>query len=661
MSVPRSLPLSAEWADENSYVDSLLNFASNTELFRNLCGGIHVLDFLTREPDLYSTVLPGEWREWFEKVTTEDILDLLLRQDLDVFDTRDTWQGLKNPPQSLLDYVSTVRKYCLVRKPEKRATNPGAIPPHIAVGMKTKKMHEVANFASFVDDLSEKVAKDFGNQITDIVDFGSGQNYLGRTLASPPYNRHVIAIERRHHVVEGARGMDVHAKLATKKKIIRNKKEWKRQIEQGLAPKKWRRPKGDDGIVTPQTPGEDDNVRDDRLLPEVPGDIGYSTPQTDVKATEEQDIEGRLSEVMLDDNSSEIVAEIGSEGVSPSQGRVTYIEHDIKDGHLEGIISQGTGHNIYEQHCSKSTEPQPPDSSVRGRMVVSIHSCGNLVHHGLRSIVLNPSVAAIAMIGCCYNLMTERLGPATYKLPVLRSLHPRLEATSSSLDPHGFPMSRHLENFEHAFGKGLRLNITARMMAVQAPYNWGPDDCEAFFRRHFYRALLQRILVDLGVVNRSSDQDGQAGDTSIDGMNAAAQPLIVGTLRKAAFSSFHAYAHAAINKLSGDANYGKLVREKTAGLDDEKLSGYEMKYGYHKKRLATIWSLMAFSAGVVESIIAVDRWLYLREQDCIEACWVEPVFDYTLSPRNLVVVGIKKRSVVNEPSSKPSEEAEDGE
>jgi hypothetical protein len=42
-------------------------------------------------------------------------------------------------------------------------------------------------------------------------------------------------------------------------------------------------------------------------------------------------------------------------------------------------------------------------------------------------------------------------------------------------------------------------------------------------------------------------------------------------------------------------------------------------------------------------LIVVDRWLFLREHgDVVSECWVEPVFDYGLSPRNLVVVGIKR-------------------
>jgi hypothetical protein len=267
--------------------------------------------------------------------------------------------------------------------------------------------------------------------------------------------------------------------------------------------------------------------------------------------------------------------------------------------------------------------------------------------------MINKSVTAVAMIGCCYNLMTERLGPATYKFPQLRPKHPRLEATGSAYDPHGFPMSKLLESYESEHGdKGLRLNITARMMAVQAPYNWGQEDSEMFFRRHFYRALLQRILLDLRVVKQCTDMDGNdvvGGGLSNDGNSLSGKdtegtPLIVGSLRKACFSSFKAYVRGALEKLRADSVDGSSINEKTKDLSDEEIERYEKEWCYAKKNLAVIWSLMAFSAGVVESVIAVDRWLFLKEQDCIERCWVEPVFEYQLSPRNLVVVGIKKEA-----------------
>lgn len=190
-------------------------------------------------------------------------------------------------------------------------------------------------------------------------------------------------------------------------------------------------------------------------------------------------------------------------------------------------------------------------------------------------MVLNPSVVAVAMVGCCYNLMTERLGPASYKLPVLRSLHPRLVKTSVAYDPHGFPMSKRLEDFPHASGKGMKLNITARTMAVQAPNNWGRKDSEAFFTRHFYRALLQRILLDKEVVPKPVVP---SNPYEIDPDSSGGTALIVGSLRKTAFVSFQAYVRAAVEKLVRLPDYGEKIRERILGISDEELKWYEDQY-----------------------------------------------------------------------------------
>jgi hypothetical protein len=78
-------------------------------------------------------------------------------------------------------------------------------------------------------------------------------------------------------------------------------------------------------------------------------------------------------------------------------------------------------------------------------------------------------------------------------------------------------------------------------------------------------------------------------------------------------------------------------------ITDEEIGDYARRYDSLQKELSVTWTLMSFSAGVVESLIVVDRWLFLREhKDLIRDCWVEPVFDYRQSPRNLVVVGIKR-------------------
>ena len=199
-------------------------------------------------------------------------------------------------------------------------------------------------------------------------------------------------------------------------------------------------------------------------------------------------------------------------------------------------------------------------------------------------------------------------------------------------------------------GHGVRLNITARMMAVQAPYNWGRTDSEDFFIRHFYRALLQKILLDCGVVKQAPTSDRIVDGNSLSGADEQGTPLIIGSLRKSAFSSFEVYCRAAIEKLTTNTDDPALaasIKQRTCYLTDHTILAYEHTYRKAKKDLSIIWTLMAFSAGAVESIIAVDRWLFLKEQDCVQEAWVQPVFDYAQSPRNLCVVGIRKQAKIH--------------
>lgn len=587
MGPERPLPYCDAFGNAEEYVDSLLDFVGTKVFLRTLCGGVHVLDFFTSDPDLYSRVLPQEWRAFFAQHEIVDVLDLLMREpaDFDAADDLSTgkkWRDGPPPPSSLVQYIQAVRKHLLLRQPyssqcsRNRAMKPvQKLARQVAVGMSIKKTHEVGLFASYLSNIVDSIQADPGAEISHLVDFGSGQNYLGRALASEPYNRHIVAIESKSHNAERAKEYDVMAKLATKQRVIRNKKVFRAGVKAQRSP-----------ISLPKPP------------PEPARDSGVDDRQT--AAIDALD-------PMIEDSPQ-------------ARGRIQYIEHRIEDGDLTAVISR---------------IPQPTPKL----MIMSLHSCGNLVHHGLRSLTLNPAVKAVAMVGCCYNLVTERLGPPTYKLPELRPTthsHPRLHRLENECDPHGFPMSARL--CEYGDGQGIRLNITARMMAVQAPQNWGEKDSESFFTRHFYRALLQRIFLDRGIVGPPS-KEGEGGSPS---GHSSGTPIIIGSLRKGCYASFVAYVRAALVKLAdGETPMSEVFQAKMAGMTDAEIEEYEENFRSRKKDLSVIWSLMAFSAGVIEAAIVVDRWLWLREQDEVREAWVEPVFDYSMSPRNLVVVGIK--------------------
>lgn len=618
------LPTTSGFEDPEQYIESLLEFVASSDLLRTLCGGVHVLDFFTKTPDLYSVVLPQEWRTFFRAHDIMDILDLFMREDLSIF-TRESethWRDGPLPSKDLVQYITDIRRYSLSRDFTPISHNSSGkksqkLARHVAVGMKVKKSHEVDHFARYVEKLTADISDSRKQEITHLVDFGSGQNYLGRALASEPYNKHIIAVESRQHNIEGARNWDVVAKLATKEKIMRNKKEWRAQLQA--------QPEQKPAVKEPKQDKKGERGFFAKDKPAPPEPTGLATLQ------------------------------ISSEGV----GSIQYVEHHIKDGDLSRVVDQIVDQDAVREKVSDnlaSAEEESSSKFVEGNlkieddvkatdprlMVISLHSCGNLVHHGIRSLLLNPSVSAVALIGCCYNLITERLGPPTYKLPSLRSNNARLEETAKAYDPHGFPMSDRLCNYRTAAGTGMRLNITARMMAVQAPQNWGRKDSESFFTRHFYRALLQKMFLDYGIVEAPQNEHVETNDGSPLGWSGGTAPIIIGSLKKSCYETFVTYVRGALEKLVDDPDRGAAFREKLVPITDEEIMAYETNNAERKKELSVMWSLMAFSAGVIEAVIVVDRWLFLKEQDGVEEAWVEPVFEFEQSPRNLVVVGIKK-------------------
>ncbi|KAI0021961.1 methyltransferase domain-containing protein [Xylariomycetidae sp. FL0641] len=590
----KPLPYQDCWDNADDYVDHLLEFATTSHQFQILCGGVHVLDFFTNEPGLFSAVVPEDWQVFLRQCEPMRLLDLLMRDDLEAL-------AEPQPPQSFVKYIKDIRRLALARDfgvDEKKLPK---LTRQVSVGMKPKKIHEVRNFASYVDNLADDIATECNEHITHFVDFGSGQNYLGRALACAPYNKQIVAVEGREHNITGAKELDLLAGLSKQPKLMRNKKLFMQQLDNELA-----------------------------------------KDELDEKALRRAAKELKISDDYIPDLRPRAITEAI---YKPEEGKgfIRYVTGRLESGDLADVVSQ---------------LDDIPAGEKNGRdelslMAISIHSCGNLSHHGIRSLVLNPQVRAIAIVGCCYNLLTEKLGPPTYKHPYMRpslqAMNGRVVRESERRDPQGFPMSERLCTYK---GDGVRLNITARMMACQAPQNWTEAESENFFTRHFFRAVLQKIFLDRGVI-RKVYHDGSTGEERADGspespFNMSTNPVIIGSLRKSCYGSFNSYVRGAIAKLTTVSEYHEyrdVIREKMSGITDEEIAQYEATYGPRKSELSAIWSLMAFSATVVEALIVTDRWLFLRQHsDLVQHCWAETVFDFGQSPRNLVVVGVKRPS-----------------
>src|SRR5437667_12230656 len=109
MRIEHSLPLPNTFHDADEYIDSLINFTSQP-FFRTIVGGVHILDFFTHDPDLYTSILPRDWVEYFDQVSIEDVLDILLQKDVNILADESP-----HIPESLRNFIRDVRQHELQR------------------------------------------------------------------------------------------------------------------------------------------------------------------------------------------------------------------------------------------------------------------------------------------------------------------------------------------------------------------------------------------------------------------------------------------------------------------------------------------------------------------------------------------------------------------
>ncbi|THX00515.1 hypothetical protein D6D13_09495 [Aureobasidium pullulans] len=217
-------------------------------------------------------------------------------------------------------------------------------------------------------------------------------------------------------------------------------------------------------------------------------------------------------------------------------------------------------------------------------LLTGLHACGSLSEHMIRLSTTTPCISHIAVVGCCYNHITP----------------------FSASSPTGFPISAFMRSHN------LNLSTSALITGCQAPTNWIHNPNSIFGRKHFYRAVLEKLLFDKSLV-----ADG-------------ARP--VWGIRNGDLRSFHTYTSRALSSLN--LTIGKDISE-------QEIAEYEKAYAGRSAETAILWTLSVLLCRVVESVIVLDRVFYLQEKGMEEVGGL-PVFEYRESPRNLMVVGRKR-------------------
>ncbi|NXN84514.1 RRNAD protein, partial [Bombycilla garrulus] len=240
--------------------------------------------------------------------------------------------------------------------------------------------------------------------------------------------------------------------------------------------------------------------------------------------------------------------------------------------------------------------PEPPGPAARNPLgglggsedggqvlVTGLHACGDLSPALLCHFARSPAVAAVALAGCCYMKLSTAPQPPGCTL--------------------GYPLSASV-----AALPGHQLSYRAREAGCHAL-----EEFEGRLRRgsphlraHCYRAVLESLI-------RAADPGKR---------HLGLQPG-----RKAHALSFPQYAHLGL----------PLAGLDPAGVPlDSGAVGAMLEQQHKVVAFCTLGQLLA---PAVETLILLDRLLYLREQGF--QCALVPLFNPRFSPRNLVLVAAR--------------------
>ncbi|POS69960.1 hypothetical protein DHEL01_v211645 [Diaporthe helianthi] len=251
-----------------------------------------------------------------------------------------------------------------------------------------------------------------------------------------------------------------------------------------------------------------------------------------------------------------------------------------------GITEDRVHHLVRYIDGSMTLAPEIDDwASGQKCLLVGLHACGNLSEHMVRYFATCRSITHLAAVGCCYNHIVMR----------------------SDTCPDGFPISERLRK------RNVTLAPTALMAGCQAPNNWARTDLtkpkSIYSRKQFYRSLLEKMFYDKGVRIDNKPNWG---------------------IRKSDLATFESFTRRAMDCLGVEQN--KISKMETAE--------YETRYASHEGRISILWTLSVLCCKAIESIIALDRYWFLVEHGAHNVDIV-PIFEYKISPRNLMMVAEK--------------------
>ncbi|KAG8860900.1 hypothetical protein FRB96_003635 [Tulasnella sp. 330] len=254
----------------------------------------------------------------------------------------------------------------------------------------------------------------------------------------------------------------------------------------------------------------------------------------------------------------------------------------------------------------QSADIEQRRSGVARCLLTGLHACGSLTPSVLRSFVTlyrdqkdstneeqhrTWKCAGMALVGCCYNKIRE----------IQRDV----------------PMSRTVR--DHPLFSSLQIESLHLHLAAQITHSW-LDNPAAFrlgLRKIVFRARVEKLFF--------AKYGGEMFKSGV----------AVGRFNDATYSSWGAYLRRAAARLDSEADR-EILLAADVSEDDERNRGE----GRLVKRLELLHVLRCMLGPVIESLIMIDRWMYLREEldDDVDVRMVNIFDQKTGSARNVALV-----------------------
>lgn len=260
----------------------------------------------------------------------------------------------------------------------------------------------------------------------------------------------------------------------------------------------------------------------------------------------------------------------------------------------------------------------PTAAGFPGICLAGLHTCGDLGPSCLRIYNSSEHMMSVCNIGCCYNMLNEKYDKFTHKrIARERDERSRLpercaaDVPLDTLNAFGFPMSQHLDERKMVLGRN------ARMLSCQSIDRTVAQHAKPHSHL-FYRALLELLIA----------QNFPEYTNLIE----------VGKLKPC--STFAEYTRKS-SKRNVHINFDSMT--------DDELNRFHADHITDEKKLHLFYLLRLSLAAVIETVILLDRLLYLLEIDerrnsdgeSKRHSYMVRFFDPVISPRCYGLVGIK--------------------